>query len=661
MFHKIFRASKVPTQSNPFLGLLKTGNESKTGVSVDEEEALSSSAVWSAVTQLSQTIGSLPLHYYVKQKDGGKKKYSESPLYNLMHLKPNSEMTAMVFREAQMAQVLLMGTSFAEVERDKLGRITGLWPLLTARMQVLRDRESTELYYKYQLHDGTYHIFHPVQILRVTGFSHSGILGYRPIDKNVETVGLNLALQEYFARFFGDGATPPAVLEHPEQMSEEAQQRLRKQWFKNYGGLSNKHRMAILEEGMKLHVFGVTPEQAQAIEARQFQIQEVCRLFNMPPHLLKELSRATYSNIYEQSLEFVIYTLRPWLVRLEQAYNVQLIESKFQKKYFFEHSVEGLLRGDIEKRYNAYQVAIQNGWMNADEVRTLENMNPQPNGLGKKYYIPLNWSEKSKADELLMQSQQKAEQEPEPDEEETKTYWRSKIHEIRSVVERDRITKQYYPLFREAAQVVVTKEALAVKKQVKSENRAKSDIEKWLDEFYGKHREFIKTKLGPVFRSFAEAIQAASAKEIGVDVGIDADLEVFISDFIDRYADRHIDSSTGQLISLLEGELEELQIRADEWTEKRPDKIATNETVRLDGAVYSFMAFGAGLGVYWRIRGTKTCPYCQELNGKRVVSGQSFVNDGDAVKPKGQEPMRINGTKAHPPLHRGCDCYISAI
>ena len=658
-FPRLFRA-KVPTAANPFLGLLGGDYSSKTGIEVTEEESLSSAAVWSAVTQLSQSIASLPLHLYKRLKPKGKEKYTPHPLYNLLHLEPNPEMTALAFREAQAGQVLMTGTSYAEIVRDRTDKIIELWPLLTNRMEALR-MDNGDLVYRYQLVDGTHKDFHRNRILRVNGFSHSGLLGYQPIRKNSEVVGVALALQEYFARFFGDGAKPPVALEHPQSLSAEAQDRIRKNWNSIHQGLSNSQRVAILEEGMTLKVFGVSPEQAQAIDARKFQIDEVCRVFNMPPHMLKSLDRATYSNIEEQGLEFLIYTLRPWLVRFEQAYATQLLSEKDRKKYFFEHNVNGLLRGDIEKRYTAYASGISNGWLNADEARELENLNPQPDGQGEKFYVPLNWIPKEDAGMQLEQTEPTPIPEEEIDEGEIKSYWLGKS-EKRSVIERDRIIKQYIPLFRQAAQRIVNREAIAVKKEVKKhvEKRAKSDLQDWLKDFYGRQSEYIKEQIGPVFRSFAEAIQSASANEIGVDSGMTPELFDFVTEYINRYAERHIESSEGQLLSLLEEEIESLEIRVDEWRETRPDKIANNETVRESNAVFQFVAFSAGLGTIWQTRG-KPCPFCAEFQGRRVVSGQSFVNNGDELNPKGAEgPMKIRGMKKAPPLHRGCICYLVA-
>jgi HK97 family phage portal protein len=623
-------------------------------------------------------------------------------------------MTAFAFREAQMGQILMAGTCFAEIERDRLDNIIGLWPLLTDRMETLRSKGNGELFYKYEIPGQEPKIFRKEAILRINGYSHSGLLGYRTIDKSREAIALNLAYEEYAARYFGDGARPPLALEHPEQIGKDALDNLRASFQKSHEGLSASQRIAILEEGMKLHEYGFSVADSQVPELRYFQIDEVCRVFNVPPHMLHNLNRATFNNIEELSRGFVKFSLRYWLVRFEQAYNTQLLKPKEQNKYFFEHVFEGLLRGDIKTRYEAYQVAVSNGWMNADEIRELENMNPQPGEQGGKYFVPLNWIPKEDAGQVLEPVKEPLEEKPtEEGDKETKEYWldpdafRKKEYEFtrdndglvnniskikkksfkvvrdsdglitsveegednqetvnnnkekraQSVVERDRIIKQYYPLFKQAAQRIVNKEAIAIKKKVKQSKRANPQLQKWLEDFYRKQSGYIKEQIGPVFSSFAEAIGDASKAEMGVEV---EGLEKFIADFIDRYSERHIESSEGQLIALLEGELEELENRVEEWREKRPDKIALNETNRMSNAVYGYIAFGAGMALIWRIRGARTCPYCKELDGRRISSGQTFVSDGDELNPKGGTgPMKIRGMKKHPPLHQACDCYAS--
>jgi len=335
------------------------GNESYTGITISEENMLNATAVWAAIRILAETIASLPLHLYERLSPRGKKRATEHPLYSILHIKPNPEMTSMVYRETIAGHVGMWGTTYSEIERDQNGTIKAVWPLLPGNMDV--KRFDGKLTYVYRLPDGSTKIFDAKNILRITGFSKNGLIGYKPINTGREAIGLSLALEEFGARFFGNGAKPPIALEHPESLSPEAYDRLRESWEKRHEGLSNAHRVAILEEGMKLKEFGVSPEDAQALESRKFQVTEVARIFNIPPHMLKDLEKSTFSNIEHQGLEFVIYTIRPWLVRFEQAYSMQLLTEQELNTYFFEHLVDGLLRGDIESRSKAYATGRQWG------------------------------------------------------------------------------------------------------------------------------------------------------------------------------------------------------------------------------------------------------------------------------------------------------------
>ena len=711
-FLRLFRAARVPTVANPFIGLLGSANTSKTGIDVTEEESLSSTAVWSAVTQLSQSIASLPLHLYKRLNPSGKSKYTSHPLYNILHLEPNPEMTALAFREANAGQVLMTGTSFAEIERDNMNRIRGLWPLLSSRMELLR-MDNGELVYRYNLSDGTHKNFAKEMILRISGFSHSGLLGYQPIKKNTEAIGLALALQEYFARFFGNGATPPAALEHPGKLSQEAQDRLRKNWNTLYQGLSNAQRVGILEEGMTLKTFGVSPEDAQAIDARKFQIDEVCRVFNMPPHMLKSLDKATYSNIEEQGLEFVIYTLRPWLVRFEQTYSTQLLNEKERKRYFFEHNVSGLLRGDIEKRYAAYVQAISNGLMNADEVRELENMNPQADGQGEKYYVPLNWIPKEDAGEE-MPAREPPEQIVDTDNEESsiKGYWENIAPpEKREKLKIDhkmihgliRIGRVHYKSIEATAQRVVSRECNAIRKAAKQyldtnknspiliEKRTPSEFTTWLEGFYSNvnHGKYVKQQFGPIMETFLNAINIEASRVLGVNPTEAPWIEEFTEKFLQRFRRQHLKGGQGQLNALVEKykndpavALREIEGRLDEWMKKYAKKIAEDETVRATNAMSRETWMNNGVKKLKWVAIGKSCDFCKRLDGTIVGIKNNFLDAGnviyagpndtdfdiyDSIKgelvfsqtPRVKSPdekwssLKVYGNKAHPPIHKG--------
>lgn len=634
---------------------LGANSQSHAGVSVTEDNSLGFTPVWSAVTQLSQTIASLPLHLY-KRLERGKKKATENPLYTLLHIQPNPEMSSMAFREFLMAQVLLWGDAYAEINRDNSGAVKGLWPLLSRNMTITRP--LSEISYMYRLPSGEFRPFKKDAILHISGFSVNGITGVNMIRQNSEAIGLGMALEEFGARFFGSGARPGVVLEHPDNLSKDAAERLRKAWEEMHSGLSNSHRLAILEEGMKLNNYGVSPSEAQALESRKFQVVEVARIFNMPVHLLKDLERATNNNIEHQGLEYVIYTLRPWLVRLEQAYTLQILNEKERKKLFFEHLVDGLLRGDIDSRYRAYATGIQNGFLLRNDVRDFENLNPLPEG--DEALIPLNMIPAS----MVGMTLEKPAPEPEPKEPEEASVKQAKEFRAAKPIARDRISKNYYPLWKDVAQRIVNREAVAIKKAVQKHlgersKRSVTEFKEWLEGFYKEMPNYVQQQVGPVVRSFMDAIGGAAAAEVGQDLEISAELTQFMQDYVDGYSQRHIDRSLGQLTALLEEETEKIETRINEWSDTRADKIAHEETVRAGSAMAQAVFFALGFKTVWRTRGSKSCPFCQQLNGKVIGRGQIAIDAGDQVKVEGQEPLKVYHRKAHPPLHGGCTCYIA--
>lgn len=666
----VLRGYQIPTESKPFLGLLGLDPRSKTGLTIDADSALDATAVWSAVTQLSQSIASLPLHLYKRLEPRGKERFINHPVYRLLNLQPNQEMTTLVFREALMGQVLMFGAAFAEKAINNKNEIIALWPLLTTNMTVMRDRG--QLVYRYQLPNGEYKWFPSDKIFKVIGFSANGLLGYRVYEKMVEPIGLSLALEEYATRFFGNGATPPAVLEHPEQLSPEAQDRLRDNWNKVYKGLSNAHRIAILEEGMKLHVFGITPEASQAIESRKFMVDEVARIFNMPPHMLKSLEHATYSNIEQQSLEFVKYTLRPWLVRFEQEYNTQLLKPVQQGRLFFEHLVDGLLRGDAAARHSAYTNGRQWGYYSANDIREFENLNPIEGG--DIYMVPLNMVP---ADQI----ENPPEQEPTPieditdqvsPEEGARTFF-AKPEYRKSIDTIKRIERSYKKLFQDAAQRIVNKEVMAVRKNVKG-IKSKETFEKWLDNFYDGMPDYIRTIFRPVQTSLAEQVSSEAMGMVRAN-DIPPHLQGWVDEYLSTYSKRHIGSSLAQLKKILrelelDGVLEAIETRLDEWAATRPEKIARNETVRMSNFIGLRTWQGEGVTKkVWRTVG-KSCPYCEKLDGKVVEIEKNFLDAGDAIHAqydvknedgtteKKWGTLSIKTNMAHPPVHQGCDCIV---
>ena len=360
------------------------------GKVVNEFTAMQMSAVYACVRILAESIASLPLHVY-KYKDGGKVKALDHPLYFLLHDSPNEEMTSFVFRETSVAHLLLRGNCYAQIMRDKKWRVIGLYPLRPNRMSVNRDNDG-KLYYLYLPESDNPRFKNRGQVrlesydvLHVHGLGYDGLIGYSPIAMAKNTIGISIACEEFGASFFANGARLGGVLEHPGIIKDPA--RLRESWQASYGGSANAGKIAILEEGMKYQQIGIPPDDAQFLETRKFQVNEIARLFRIPPHLIGDLEKSSFNNIEQQSLEFVKYTLNPWVVRWEQALNKALLTNSERKEYFIKFNLEGLLRGDYQSRMQGYATARQNGWMSANDIRELEDLNPIRDEEGGNLYL----------------------------------------------------------------------------------------------------------------------------------------------------------------------------------------------------------------------------------------------------------------------------------
>lgn len=351
---------------------------STSGATVNQRSAMQISAVYACVRVLSESIAGLPLHLYKCGKNGSREKAAEHPLYFLLHDEPNPEMTSFVFRETLMTHLLLWGNAYAQIIRDGRGVVIALYPLMPDRMRVDRD-ENGQIYYRYQLGTDESHLekagtvnLSPKDVLHIPALGFDGLVGYSPIAMARNSIGMAIACEEFGASFFKNGAAPSGVLEHPGVLKNP--EKLRAAWETQYGGSRNSGRVAVLEEGMKFNPIAIPPEQAQFLETRKFQVDEIARIFHVPPHMIGDLERSTFSNIEQQSLEFVKYTLNPWVCRWEQALTRSLLSPKEKREYSIKFNVDGLLRGDYQSRMNGYAVGRQNGWMSANDVRELENM-----------------------------------------------------------------------------------------------------------------------------------------------------------------------------------------------------------------------------------------------------------------------------------------------
>ena len=605
-------------------------------------------------------------------------------------------MTSFEFREAMIGHLALRGNAYAEIQRNVYsGDVIALWPLRPDKMRVAR--VGTQLVYAYQLGDGTEKPFRSEQILHFRGLGTNGIIGYSPIEICREAIALGLATEEFGARWFGNGARPSVVLEYPGALSDAAYDRLMKSWEQRHAGLSNAQRVAILEEGMKVETIGVPPEDSQFLETRRFQVNEIARLFRIPPHMIGDLDKATFSNIEQQAIEFVTHTIRPWTERVEQRLEVSLIAPEEQDAYFIEHLIDGILRGDIVSRYQAYSVGRQWGWLSADDIRAMENMNPLPDGIGKIYLTPLNMA--AAGEEPPKPSAQPAqptqptqatqptpmEDEPLPDGEDQSSegrFWMETTTaqagaEERAIGARRRLARSFRGTFRHVGQRIVNREVNDIR------NAARRFLGKdipdtqgfalWLREFDQQHARFVRDYIGPMFSTYGRLVAMEVERELKRDIS-DDDTEKFIQDYTDGRANQWMAHLMGTMrvaggvsekrdVAVVEPPtyLADVEAELDKRTEEQADWFAEEESVRASNATALTLYALAGITIKrWMASGAENCDFCAKLNGRSIEIKLPFVDQNGGLSVAGMANWMPATDIGHPPLHRGCDCMVLA-
>jgi HK97 family phage portal protein len=639
------------------------GGESSSGMLVTPTESLSTVAVFACVRVLAETIAMLPLITYRRLAGGGKARATDHRLYRLLHDAANPEMTSYEFRVCMVGQCCTWGNAYAQIEISDNGP-KALWPLRSDRMTVKRTPGG--VLYLYKLPGETEPRKLPAsQILHFRGLSSDGILGYSPIALAREAVGLSMATERYAARFFGNDSRPGGVLQHPAKLTPEAAKRLKDSWEAAHRGVPNSSRVAVLEEGVTWQSVGIPPADAQFLESRRFQVEEIARLFRVPPHMLADLERATFSNVEELGLEFVMFTLMPWLVSFEQRIHESLFRPDERDTYFAEHLVSGLLRGDMQSRYAAYQIGRMNGWLSADDIRELENMNPLPDGDGKSYWMPANMLEIGAEPPPPPVAQVPAETPPTED---TGTRALPAGDEYRAGnASRKALSESFSPIFQDFSARIVRRERADVLKAAQKHltRLDQKGFNEWADAYYqGDMPVYMEGMMLPGLTAYGSQIAADAARQIRFAGLKQADLERFASEYTRSSAAGHAAQSRGQLAKALTRATEQgsdpfeaVSAQLDDWGEKGADRLARNQIVQARGA-FATQAWRAG-GVktlVWRSSGGKNCPFCQQMDGKTAGIDEGFASEGGDVGDGNGQQMAINKNIRHEPLHDSCTC-----
>jgi len=508
---------------------------------ITPEISLTVSAVLAAFTILSEDLSSLPLILYERR---GRNKFRayESMYYRLMHNQPNPEHTSMIFREFVMGHMLGWGNFFGQPILDKSGDVVEIWPLRPDRMTV--KRFEGERIYIYQTSDGKSRIFLPEEILHIPAFGFDGLVGYSRITLARNTIGLTISMDKYGSKFFSNGAQPGIMYKHPGILGDEAYEHL-KESLDERKGVDKSHMPIILEEGMSIEKLGIPNDDAQFLESRKFQVSEVARIFRVPPHMIGDVEKSTSwgSGIDSQEQGYVNHTLRPWGTRIEQSLNVSLLPAKVREGSFYEHLMDGLLRGDIATRYEAYVKAITNGFMSRNEAREKENMNSRK-GLDAMLQ-PLNMT--------TVTSTTTGGGEP-VDESDTD------------------VSSALQPLWKDAVARVMKRESndlLGASKRYQAKGQDE-EYANWLNQFYSvDHPAFVKKQFQPLFEAEARLFGVDRHKEvrtfvaeflfdrIGQSLGMS---NVTLSATIDTY----VESATAKFMAFLNtpiliGEVEEFE------------------------------------------------------------------------------------------------------
>jgi HK97 family phage portal protein len=534
-------------------------------------------------------------------------------------------------------------------------------------------RTGDGLAYVYQLPDGKQTVLRGENVFHVRGLSPDGIKGYSPIGMQRQLVGMGLATEAFGATFFRNGARPGGILEHPGILDDEAFERLRETWNETHGGLSNSHRLAILEEGMTYRQVGVPPEEAQFLESMKFNRSQIASIFRVPPHMIGDLDKATFSNIEQQSIEFKVFTMEPWLVRFQQAINVRLIGEE-RGRYFAEFLPDALLRGDTVSRYQAHSIGRQNGWLSANDIREIENLNPIEGG--DVYLVPLNMvpAGEAGADEVTSDERRvtSGENRVLADGAEIRA------EQVEAAKARHGLQVAYLPMFEDVAGRVVKREANDIgnaARRLLGKGKVE-EFEGWLREFWPEHVDYVERQYRPLMTSYAAQIAELTAREVGADEAPVAD--EFLEAYTRAAAERHAGRREAKLRDVMreageeaQGEEEEdgqaaaQQAAIDEllahWREVEPARTAREESVRGNNALA--LAFLGLLGVArktWVTFGDN-CPYCNSLKGRTVGIDSFYLSVGQSFLPIGADvPLIVGSNVGHAPAHEGCDCMVVA-
>jgi HK97 family phage portal protein len=651
------------------------GQETTSGVLVSEQSAVRQSTVFSCINILSRDMAALPLKLYERKADGGRSEVASHPVSEWLR-RPNQGQTPMQYRQLAWFTVLANGNQFHEVTQSPMGGIETI-PMDPNRMKVGVTSRFRKVY-TYQQRDGTKKTFSPDRIFHHYGISADGVRGISPIRQCMESIGRAIAVGEYGAAYFRS-PVPKIIINHPTGFkSAEDAETFRTMWREKFAGPKGLANVAVLPDGMTVgQIVKIPNNEAQFIETQRLSKEEIAQIYLVPLHRLQSLERATFSNIEHQDLEYVKYTLMPWLTGMEQAIEAQFLTPDERQRLFVRHNLDGLLRGDFKTRQEGYASAIQWSNMTPNEARALENK-PAVEG-GDDLLVPMNMT---RLKDLAAAQEEPDGPEPtapdsddESDDDDTRDRKLNRaagigLTELRAVDARRSLVRRTSPRLAAVLRSEVQRLANAVQKEglpkLRAENRDAALFLEWLEQFLRSRTDAVRAAARPILLALAAEVAAQAAGE--VDFEYDADrIAAEATRFVENFGERWERDQLQELVAAVadgQGEPDtEVSSVLSRWlddseTDDLADQEAGHQTNSLANQIARGIFVAAGFRLVWATFGGKNCPYCRSLRGRRVSGRQDFLGAGPFQPDGASRPLSIRRGIKHPPVHKGCVCQV---
>lgn len=655
--------------------------------STTPSNAMEIAAAWACVQVLARGISMLPL-VLMEETGNMRRRATSHPLFPLLHRRPNPDMTSATWRSTMLVHLATRGNAYVQKVYSRGGQLVQLWPLHPDRMESIERADDGELQYGYRLSDGRLRTFPSREMMHVRGMSEDGIIGLSPVEVARRTFDRKRRLEQYEAAFWQNGARPGVVLKSTAAPNDRQAAALLTSWEERYRGALNSGKTALLPSHLSIETIGIPQSDAQFLESQKFSRSEIAAIFSVPPHMIGDLDRATFSNIAEQGQEFVDYTLGFWIAQIEQTIEQSLLQDRERGRFYPKFIVQALLRGNPTERAQAFSTGLQWGYYSVNDIREMEDLNPIPNG--DTYFVPLNMVPIDQAvnglPAAVADDQRSAahggectcghcrqETHADPVSRETRAddgdAEKQRLDRLR--VSRQKLARSQLPIMADTARRMIRREARDVRKAAEKAlgKRAASDFLAWLREFYAAEGEFcaaMRDAFAPVLVALATQATTAAADELDADdPGLTDDMRGFVDDYARSLTNQHAARSRNQLEAVLvdaqadgQDELAAVSTRLDEWEEERPDRIAMKHAFEALNAFIVFAYRDRGVRyLRWLATGT-SCPFCLSLSGKIAGIDSYFVEGGATLDGGDAGTMTVASSRRHGPLHRGCDCIV---